>query len=99
MFQLPSNSTQLITDEDNPYWWILASLSTILFILSISTIVIRNCVLTQSIASTKIVVKEKQLKPPICVPQTNKIVHIKPPTNIEMQFLKKGVSRQQYLSR
>tara|TARA_B100001741_G_scaffold313776_2_gene321907 strand:+ start:692 stop:988 length:297 start_codon:yes stop_codon:yes gene_type:complete len=85
-------------DEDKPYWWLIASLSTALFLISLSPIVVQYCLSNQFVTSVKTISKEKQLKP-VIEPKKSKIVYIKPASNADLPFLKKGVTRKEYLSR
>lgn len=85
-------------DEDNPYWWLIACLSTVLFCTSLSPIVIQYCLSNKLVTSVKTTTKEKQLKP-IFEQKNSKLVYIKPAANIDLQFLQKGVTRKEYLSR
>ena len=98
MFHTASRRLSQNVDGDNPYWWIIACLSTALFFISLSPIVIQYCLSNQFVTSMKVVTKDKQLKPIRESKRTN-IIYVKPATNIDLQYLKKGVTRKEYLAR
>lgn len=98
MFHAASRRLSQNVDEDDPYWWIIACLSTALLFISLSPILVQYCISNQFMTSMKVVTKDKQLKP-IRELKKNNIVYIKPASNIDLQYLKKGVTRKEYLAR